>query len=78
MRPLSVIAEEIIRTWKHPYFAAVPYLSAMLKVEKCSDTFWNDDGFKIVRYFLGNATRWRGADARRIKTELKQHLGETK
>jgi len=28
----------------------------------------------IVRYFLSNATTWRGETARRIKAELKQML----
>jgi hypothetical protein len=28
----------------------------------------------VVRYFLGNATTWRGADAKRIKAELKSLL----
>ena len=28
----------------------------------------------IVRYFLSNATTWRGEDARRIKAELKALL----
>jgi hypothetical protein len=28
----------------------------------------------VVRYFLGNAQNWRGADAKRIKDELKEMI----
>lgn len=75
-RPLCNIAVEIRRTWKNPYFGAVPYLNAMLTLERMTDSFGLDPADEIVRYFLANARTWRGDTARRIKEELKSLLGE--
>lgn len=75
MRPLFVIADEISLCWKKPYFGAVPYLEAMKSLSGPSDNFGFDSGEKIVLYFLTNADRWRGDDARRIKAELKGIVG---
>lgn len=74
-RPLSVIAMEIRRTWKRPYFGAVPYLDAMRSLDGVKDHFGCDSGRSVVTYFLANAATWRGDDARRIKAELRQMLG---
>ena len=38
------------------------------------DTYGYDSADMIVRYFLGNARNWRGAEAREIKAELKSML----
>jgi hypothetical protein len=70
-RALSDIAWEIRRTWKNVYFGAVPYLNAMFEMNSPRDNYGYDSGVSIVLRFLGNATTWRGADARRIKAELK-------
>jgi len=70
-RPLSVIAREIYQTWPKINYAAKPYLDAMSCLESIKDNYFQDSGQGIVRYFLSNATTWRGADARRIKAELK-------
>lgn len=74
MRPIFLIADEITVLWKKPYFGAVPYLEAMKSLSSAGDAFGLDSGKEIVLYFLANANGWRGADARRIKAELKAVL----
>lgn len=74
MRSLSTIANEITENWAKPYFGAVPYLQAMLSLDKISDKYGYDDGRSIVRYFLANAQSWRGDVAKRVKAELKGTL----
>jgi hypothetical protein len=73
-RPLHAIAREIQRDWAKPNFAAVPYLQAMRALDSISDKFYYDDAESVVRYFLSNATSWRGDKAREIKAELKAML----
>ncbi len=73
-RPLHEIAREIRRNWKPVNYAAVPYLDAMASLDKITDTFYQDSGESVVRYFLSNATTWRGQVARVIKAELKEML----
>jgi hypothetical protein len=70
-RPLHVIARDIRANWPNVNYAAVPYLQAMHSLESINDRYYEDDAKSIVLYFLSNATTWRGADARRIKAELK-------
>lgn len=74
IRSLHIIAEEIRADWVKPYFGAVPYLEAMECLVFVSDNYGYDSGDSIVRYFLSNATTWRGDTARRIKKELKSLL----
>ena len=69
-RSLSVIAAEIKKDWKKPYFGAVPYLQAMACLDSIDDNYGWDSGKSIVLYFLANASSWRGDVARRIKKEL--------
>ena len=71
-RPLSEIARDIRRDWKNIYFGAVPYLSAMQSLSSINDSYGMDSADSIVRYFLSNASTWRGETAKRIKTELKK------
>jgi hypothetical protein len=74
-RPLSHIAGEIITDWRSPSnYAAKPYFEAMCALDKITDHYYADSADSIVRYFLGNATSWRGETARRIKAELKAML----
>lgn len=73
-RPLSTIAREIREDWAKPYFGAVPYLDAMSSLNAISDKYGWDSADSIVRYFLSNATTWRGDVARRVKAELKAML----
>jgi hypothetical protein len=73
-RPLWEIAREIKRDWKKVYFGAVPYLDALSGLESITDSFGYDSGASIVRYFLANASTWKGETAKRIKIELKNLL----
>lgn len=73
-RPLSNIAHDIKRDWKNVNYAAVPYLNAMLQLNKLDDVYMYDSARSIVNYFLGNAAQWRGPVAKLIKTELKLML----
>lgn len=77
-RSISAIAREIKKTWERPYFAAVPYLNAMLSIESITETYGHDSARSVVTYFLGNAGQWKGDDARRIKAELKALLAPVK
>ena len=70
-RPLCEIAREIKKDWKKVYFGAAPYLDAMLSLNSVNDDYGWDSGKSIVRYFLGNASTWRGDTAKRIKAERK-------
>jgi hypothetical protein len=73
-RPLHKIADDIIKTWRRPYFGAVPYIEAMRHLESVTDKFAQEDADDIIMYFLSNARYWRGPDATRIKAELKAML----
>lgn len=73
-RPLYVIAREIYRLWKPMSPYAKPYLEAMLSLDSVDDNYGMDSGDSIVRYFLGNASSWKGEDARRIKAELNKMI----
>lgn len=78
MRPLHEIAAEIAEQWRPVYYAAVPYLSAMQELSSIDDSFGFDSARSIVLYFLSNARTWRGAEARRLKSELQVHLRSSK
>jgi hypothetical protein len=70
-RPLYQIASEIRRDWKSVYFGAEPYLQALEDCDSIEDRVFQDSARDVVRYFLCNATKWRGEVARRVKAELK-------
>lgn len=74
VRSLNVIAREINADWKKVYFGAVPYLNAMYSLDKITDKYGMDSADSIVRYFLSNATSWRGETAKRVKLELNKML----
>ena len=72
MRPLNIIAIDIEKDWMEKvHFGARPYLDAMHSLNTVTDYFGSDPGDSIVRYFLSNASTWRGPVARSIKSELK-------
>jgi hypothetical protein len=73
-RTLDTIARDIKRDWTNPYFGAVPYLDAMHSLQSIRDRYYYDDAESVVRYFLANATTWKGDTARAIKAELKTLL----
>lgn len=71
-RSLDVIAMEIREDWKKVNYAAEPYLNAMQELLCPDDSYFMDSGDSVVRYFLANATTWRGEKAKAIKLELKE------
>jgi hypothetical protein len=73
-RTLAEIAREIESDWVKVNYGAVPYLQAMHTLAGIGDNYYQDSGDDIVRYFLSNATTWRGETARRVKAELKAML----
>lgn len=75
-RPVYQIAREIRKDWKNIYFGAKPYLDAMGGLDNINDNYYQDSGKSVVRYFLSNASSWRGDTAKRIKAELKNMLKE--
>ncbi len=74
MRKIYVIAAEIADDWASPYFGAMPYLQAMHELSSMDDYYGCDSAESIIRYFLGNASSWRGDTAQRIKSELNSML----
>lgn len=74
-RLIRDIAREIFKLWPNCYFGARPYLMAMMSLERIGDHYGADDAKGIIAYFLSNAQTWRGADARRLKAELKAIAG---
>jgi hypothetical protein len=77
-RKISEIAREIEDVWsqqgKGVNYAAKPYLDAMMFLDRVTDRYYADSAEYIVRYFLNNATSFRGEDAKRLKAELKALL----
>ena len=73
-RTLSTIARDVRRDWSNVNYAAKPYLAAMAQLDRISDLFHYDSGESVVRYFLSNASAWRGDVAKRVKAELKAML----
>ena len=75
-RPLYEIAADIRKDWGAKVnFAAKPYLDAMASLTSINDNYGWDSGSTIVRYFLSNASSWRGETAKAIKKELKSMVG---
>jgi len=76
IRPISEIARDISHAWPKVNYAAAPYLGAMLSLNKITDNYYDDTGKTVVRYFLANASTFRGDAAKALKAELKAALGE--
>lgn len=74
VRPLSAIAREIARCWPNMSVHAKPYVNAMGALDSIKDNFYADTAQDVVLRFLVNSGHWRGADARRIKAELRTML----
>lgn len=74
-RPIYEIANDIRKDWKKPYFGAVPYLQAMYSLNSIDDMYGWDSADMVVRYFLANASTWKGETAKAIKKELKAMVG---
>ena len=73
-RPIYEIARDIRTNWPKVNYAAAPYLAAMRDLNVITDKYVYDTGASVVRYFLANASSWRGPEAKRIKAELKAML----
>ena len=75
-RTFRQIAKDIKSAWLNVYFGAVPYLEALLMLDTIDPNamYYCDTAENIVRYFLANARTFRGADAKRLKAELKSML----
>lgn len=75
-RTFAAVAREIKATWTKPYFGAVPYLEALEKCETTDKdaTYICERVKDLVPYLLCNMTTFRGADARRLKAELKEMI----
>ncbi len=75
-RTFQQIARDIKSSWPHVYFGAAPYLKALLTLDTTDQNaqYWCDTAGDMARYFLANAQTFRGADARRLKAELKSLL----
>ena len=76
---ISAIASLISRDWRATSkngvnYAAKPYLEAMLDLDDVKQNYGADSGKSIVLYFLGNATSYRGEQAKLIKAELKKRI----
>lgn len=76
MRTFSEVAREIRAKWSKPYFGAVPYLDALAEVHTSDKNaqYLFEQVKDIVPYLLCNMTTFRGADARRLKAELKDMI----
>lgn len=74
-RTISAIARDIRDDWKKVNFAAKPYLQAMLTLHSLDTDYGHDSGENIVRYFLCNASSYRGEKAKALKAELKTLCG---
>lgn len=79
-RPINQIAREIFQVWgvNNVHYAAKPYLMAMQNLSGITDKYANDTAEGVIMYFLGNARKFTGDDARRLKAELKAHLPKRK
>jgi hypothetical protein len=76
MRKIYQIAQDVRNEWGNKvYFGAKPYLDAMLTLEDKNSTYGMDSADSIVRYFLANASTFRGDKAKALRAELKQVIG---
>lgn len=70
-RPIHEIARDIRKNWPKVNYAAAPYLDAMRCLDEITDQYIRDEARDIIGRFLCNASTFRGADAQRIKAELR-------
>lgn len=73
-RSLSEVAREIQADYaaqgKPVFYAAVPYVNAMLSLDTMTDRYFEDGALSVVTYAVSNLGTWRGETARRVKAEL--------
>jgi hypothetical protein len=68
---IGEIAGVIEEDWGKVNYAAKPYLEAMYSLQTVNDKYGCDSGKMIVAYFLGNASTWKGENAKAVKAHLK-------
>ena len=78
-RTIKDIVADITATWgedkvRTTGYAAKPYLDALAEVETADEMYGEEKAEHLVRYALSNLTQFKGADARRLKEELRAHL----
>lgn len=71
---INEIAYLITDNWSNINYAAKPYLMAMYSIEYINDNYGIDSADMIIRYFLSNASQFKGPIARDIKKELKNRI----
>lgn len=79
LRPLYEIAHEALSCDSlkgNTRIYAESYLKPMLSLTSVHENYIYDSGTDVVLYALANLQHWRGEDAKRIKAELKAHLGK--
>lgn len=79
LRPLHEIAHEALNSDSlkgSTRIYAEAYLKPMLNLTSVHDNYLYDSGESVVLYALSNLQHWRGDTAKRIKAELKAHLGK--
>lgn len=76
LKPMTIsqLAKLIIKDWGVVNYAAKPYLMAMNELTDINSAYGLDTGASIVRYFLSNASSYRGPIARAVKIELRRRL----
>ena len=73
-----IVAFAVLGLWDGLHNGAKPYLVAMLQLTSITDKYMFDGADDIVRYFLSNASTWKGETARRVKKELNEMLKHNK
>jgi hypothetical protein len=79
LRPLYEIAQDALASDSlkgNTRIYAEAYLKPMLSLSSVQENYMYDSGESIVIYALANLQHWRGDTAKRIKAELKAHLGK--
>lgn len=71
---LDSIARKVRQDWVRINYGAKPYLDVMSTLGSVDDQYGFDSGKSIVRYFLSNASTWRGPVARLVKAELNRRI----
>lgn len=73
-RSIKEIAADIRMHWRPLHGSAEEYVAAMEKLDKVTDRYGADTAETVLTYFQNAAATWKGADAGRIKSEIKSIL----
>lgn len=75
LRPIHALRVTSRGSGPSPISGLCLYLDAMASLATACDRYGLDDAKSIVRYFLANASTFRGEKAKALKAELKLHVG---